>query len=77
MDIGAWISVNLFRKQIMFLFNAFQMTALLIAWPFIISGLKTATFYGAPVLTVVACVVFVVHFIINIGMVYTAISEKR
>ncbi len=46
----------------MALFNAFQIVAAFVAWPFLISWLTTAEFRGAAVAFYAACALYVVAF---------------
>jgi hypothetical protein len=46
----------------MVFFNAFQIVAAFVAWPFLISWLTTAEFRGADVAFYAACALYVVAF---------------
>jgi hypothetical protein len=56
----------------MLIFNAFQLTILLSAWPFIIGWLKTEPFAYSGALVWVAIVAYIVNFVFNV----CAVSES-
>lgn len=47
-------------------FNAFQLTLLFCAYPFLIDLCKNATFTGAQPLFYVLCCAYVAHFVFNV-----------
>jgi uncharacterized membrane protein YqjE len=57
------------------LFNAFQITAAFVGWPFLIAWLCDATFRGATVAFFAACGLYVVAFAAMVGCVYTSIDK--
>jgi hypothetical protein len=54
------------------LFNAFQIVAAFVAWPFLISWLTTAEFRGAGVAFYSACALYVVAF----GLMTVSVAES-
>lgn len=57
------------------LFNAFQITAAFVAWPFLISWLDTAQFRGATAAFWSSAVFYVVGFFAMVGSVYNSIDK--
>jgi len=57
------------------LFNAFQITAAFVAWPFLINWLADALFKGAAVAFYAACVCYVIAFGAMTGSVYDSIKK--
>lgn len=57
------------------IFNAFQMTLLFCAWPFIINFLSAATFAGAGALYWVAIIAFVAQFCFTVAA-YCEVVDK-
>jgi hypothetical protein len=53
-------------------FNAFQIVAAFVAWPFLISWLTTAEFRGAGVAFYAACALYVVAF----GLMTISVAES-
>ena len=58
-------------------FNAFQITAAFVAWPFLVAWLHVAEFRGAAVAFWAALVCYVVAFIGMVLCVYNTISEEE
>ena len=58
------------------LFNAFQIVAAFVAWPFLIHWLSDASFRGAPVAFYASCALYVVAFFVMVGCVYDSIDNK-
>jgi hypothetical protein len=58
-------------------FNAFQITAAFVAWPFLISWLTTAEFRGAQVAFFAACALYVVAFAAMVGCVYETACRRE
>lgn len=56
------------------LFNAFQVTAAFVAWPFLVSWISDATFRGAAVAFYAACALYVVAFGAMVACVYHSID---
>lgn len=46
----------------MILFNSFQITAMFVAWPFLIAWLQEANFQGASAAYYAACALYLVAF---------------
>lgn len=59
----------------MAVFNAFQVVAAFVAWPFLVSYLSDATFRGASVAFYAACAFYVVAFFAMVGCVVTTIEK--
>lgn len=57
-------------------FNAFQVTAAFVAWPFLISYLHGAEFRGADVAFYASCAIYVVAFYFMVCCVYKLIDEE-
>lgn len=57
------------------LFNAFQITAAFVAWPYLVNYLSDASFRGAGVAFYSACAFYVVAFFVMVASVYTFIKE--
>jgi hypothetical protein len=61
----------------MTLFNAFQIVAAFVGWPFLISWLTTAEFKGAGVAFYAACALYVVAFGFMTLTVADAIEDSK
>lgn len=57
------------------LFNALQITAAFVAWPYLVSWLSDAAFRGAGVAFYSACALYVVAFGAIVGCVYCQIDD--
>jgi hypothetical protein len=57
-------------------FNAFQIVAAFVAWPFLISWLDGASFRGAPVAFWSAIALYVVAFFAMVGCVYHSLDKE-
>jgi hypothetical protein len=55
-------------------FNAFQITAAFVAWPFLISWLSEAAFRGASVAFFAACGLYVVAFFAMVASVHMSMA---
>lgn len=58
-------------------FNAFQITAAFVAWPFFIAWIEQATFRGAAVAFWSAIAFYVVAFFMMVGCVHNQLGDKR
>lgn len=56
-------------------FNAFQMVASFVAWPFLIRWLMEARFPGAPVAVLGACAAYVVAFAAAVACVVSTMER--
>ena len=57
-------------------FNSFQLSVLLLCWPFIIQWLATKPFAASGALYWVSIVAFVVHFVFNLFAVASMIDKR-
>lgn len=58
-------------------FNAFQITAAFVAWPYLIQYLSDASFRGASVAFWSSCAFYVVAFFFITTSVYSSIDPKN
>lgn len=58
------------------IFNAFQLVAAFVAWPFLIQWLASATFTGHAAAFYSACALYVVAFGLMVASVYESLSDK-
>lgn len=58
------------------MFNSLQIVAVFVAWPFLIGWLSNATFQGAFVAFLTACVLYLLGFFAIVGCVYAAIERE-
>lgn len=57
-------------------FNAFQITAMFVAWPYLINWLSDACFRGASVVFYSACAAYVVGFIAMCVAVHQQLGDS-
>ena len=60
----------------MVFFNAFQIVAAFVAWPFLVAWLNDAAFRGAPVAFYFACALYVVAFFCMVASVADSIEKS-
>lgn len=58
-------------------FNAFQIVAGFVAWPFLIAWLSTAEFKGSTPALIAACALYVVAFWMMTAMVADTLDHER
>jgi hypothetical protein len=61
----------------MIAFNAFQIVAAFVAWPFLVAWLSDATFKGAGVAFFAACALYVVAFAFMVSSVYSTMRNEH
>lgn len=59
------------------LFNSFQIVSAFVAWPFLVSWLRTDPFHMAGVLSVTAFIVYLIGFGAMVRLVYDSLDERR
>lgn len=59
------------------LFNAFQITAAFVAWPFLVAWLADASFRGASVAFYAACAFYLVAFAAMVGCVFHTLDTSK